>query len=179
MEEIKRLEKELSEVNDWTMRCSLKMHNEVKAEKAKVLTLERQMAMIAKKASGSGTLEKEISLDEQYVSGGEEELVFTRPTPTTLIRNLQEIENKEKAKRDTAASREGRDTANMGRITKKTSPNWDSDTGLSRDMNPIWENTEYAANSGRQSRTCDSQSLQRCNIRQHSDRCTPSTARRQ
>ena len=145
MEEIKRLEKELSDA----MHCSLRMHNEVQAEKAKVLTLERQMAMIAKKASGSGTLEKEISLDEQYVSGGEEELVFTRPTPSTHIRNLQEIENKEKAKRD-MASREGRDTANRERITKKTSPHWDSDTGLNRDMNPIWENTEYSANSGRQ-----------------------------
>ena len=54
MEEIKRLEKELSEANEWTMCCSLRWHNEVQAEKAKVLTLERQMAMIAKKASGHG-----------------------------------------------------------------------------------------------------------------------------
>ena len=60
------------------MRCSLRWHNEVQAEKAKVLTLERQMAMIAKKASGTATMEKDISLDEQYVSGGEEELVFAR-----------------------------------------------------------------------------------------------------
>ena len=103
--------------------------------------------MIARKARGSGKLEKETSLDEQYVSGGEEELVFTRPTPSTHIRNLMEIENKEKAKRDLAA-REGRDAANR-RIAKKTSPHWDSATGLSRDMNPIWENTEYSANSER------------------------------
>ena len=64
MEEIKRLEKELSETNKRTIRCSLRMHNEVQAEKAKVLTLERHMAMIAREASGSGTLEKETSLDE-------------------------------------------------------------------------------------------------------------------
>ena len=147
MEEIKRLEKELSEANERTMRCSLRMHNEVQAEKAKVLALERQMAMIVKKASGTSTQEKNVALDEQYVSGGEEELVFTRPTPSTHIRNLQEIENKEKAKRDMAATGSFRGTANTGRVGKKTSPNWDSDTGLSRDMNP---NTEYSANSGRQ-----------------------------
>jgi hypothetical protein len=149
MEEIKRLEKELAEPNERTMRCTLKMHNEVQAEKAKVLALERQMAMIAKKVRDSGTMEKETAPDEQYVSGGEEEIVFTRPTPSTHIRILMEIENKEKAKRDLAA-REGRDAANRGRIAKKTSPHWDSDTGLSRDMNPIWENTEYSANCGRQ-----------------------------
>ena len=169
--------KELSDANERTMRCSLRMHNEVQAEKAKVLTLERQMAMIAKKASGTSTQEKNVALDEQYVSGGEEELVFTRPTPSTHIRNLQEIENKEKAKRDMAATGSFRDTANTGRIGKKTSPNWDSDTGLSRDMNPVWENTEYSANSGRQI-TSDSQSLPKRKIRHHSDRCIPSTARR-
>ena len=97
MEEIKRLEKELSEANERTMRCTLKMHNEVQAEKAKVLTLERQMALIARKASGSGTMEKETAPDEQYVSGGEEELDFTRPTPSTHFRSLMEIENMEKA----------------------------------------------------------------------------------
>ena len=94
------------------------------------------MAMIAQKASGTSTQEKNVALDEQYVSGGEEELLFTRPTPSTHIRNLQKVENKEKAKRETAASRDVRDMANTMRITKKTSPNWDSDTGLSRDMNP-------------------------------------------
>ena len=148
MEEIKRLEKELSEANERTMRCTLKMHNEVQAEKAKVLALEKQMAMIAKKVRDSGTMETELPPDEQYVSGGEEELVFTRPTPSTHIRSLMEIENKVKAKRDSAA-REDRDAA-YRRIAKKTSPHWDSDTGLSRDMNPIWENTEYSANSERQ-----------------------------
>ena len=94
MEEIKRLEKELSEAKERNMRCNLRWHNEVQAEKAKVVTLERQMALIAKKASGTATQEKEITLDEQYVSGGEEELVFVRPTPSTYIRNLQEIEKK-------------------------------------------------------------------------------------
>jgi len=148
MEEIKRLEKELAEANERTMRCTLKMHNEVQAEKAKVLALEKQMAMIAKKVRDSGTMETELPPDEQYVSGGEEELVFSKPTPSTHIRNLQEVENKVKAKRDSAA-REDRDAA-YRRIAKKTSPHWDSDTGLSRDMNPIWENTEYSANSERQ-----------------------------
>ena len=149
MEKIKRLEKELAEANERTMRCTLKMHNEVQAEKAKVLALEKQMAMIAKKVRDSGTMETELPPDEQYVSGGEEELVFSKPTPSTHIRNLMEIENKVKAKRDSAA-REDRDAA-YRRIAKKTSPHWDSDTGLSRDMNPIgWENTEYSANSERQ-----------------------------
>ena len=97
MEEIKRLEKELSEANERTMRCSLRWHNEVQAEIAKVLTLERQIAMIAKKASVTATQEKDVSLDEQYVSGGEKKLVFARPTPSTHILNLQEVEYKEKA----------------------------------------------------------------------------------
>ena len=35
---------------------------------------------------------------------------------------------------------EGRDMTNTGCIGKKTSPNWDSDTRLSRDMNLVWEN---------------------------------------
>ena len=96
MEKIKKLEKELSEAKDRNMRCNLRWHNEVQAEKAKVLTLERQMALIAKNASGTASQEKEVPLEEKYVSGSEEEIVFaTRPTPSTYIRNLQEIERKE------------------------------------------------------------------------------------
>ena len=60
------------------------------------------------------------------------------------------IGRKETAKRDTATSLGDKDTASKGRIGKKTSPNWDSDTELGRDMKPAWENTEYLANSGRQ-----------------------------
>ena len=41
---------------------------------------------------------------------------------------------KETAQRDTATSLGDRDTNSKGRIGKKTSPNWDSDTGLGRDM---------------------------------------------
>ena len=69
MEEIKKLEKELSEAKERNMRCNLRWHNEVQAERAKVVTLERQMAPIAQKASGSAPQEKEVSLEEQYVSG--------------------------------------------------------------------------------------------------------------
>ena len=65
MEEIKKLEKELSEAKERNMRFNLRWHNEVQAEKAKVLTLERQMAQIAQKASGSAPQE------EQYVSSGD------------------------------------------------------------------------------------------------------------
>ena len=68
------------------------------------MTLEQQMAQIAQKASGSAPLEKEVALEEQYVSGGEEEIVFARATPSTYIRNLIEINRKETAKRDTATS---------------------------------------------------------------------------
>ena len=41
MDEIKKLEKELSEAKERNMRCNLRWHNEVQAEKAKVVTLER------------------------------------------------------------------------------------------------------------------------------------------
>ena len=95
MEEIKKLEKELIEAKERNMRCNLRWHNEVQAEKAKVVTLERQ---IAKKANGTATQEKDVPLEEQYVLGGAEELVFARPKPSTYIRNLQEIERKEKNK---------------------------------------------------------------------------------
>ena len=98
MEEIKKLEKELIKAKERNMRCNLRWHNEVQAEKAKMVTLEQQMALIAKKASGSVTQEKDVPLEEQYVLGGEEELVFARPTPSTYIRNLQEIERKEKTR---------------------------------------------------------------------------------
>jgi len=83
MEEIKKLEKELIEAKERNMRCNLRWHNEVQAEKAKMVTLEQQMALIAKKESGTATQEKGVALEEQYVSGGKEELVFARTTPST------------------------------------------------------------------------------------------------
>ena len=49
MGEIKKLEKELIEAKERNMRCNLRWHNEIQAEKAKVATLERPMALIAKK----------------------------------------------------------------------------------------------------------------------------------
>ena len=80
-----------------------------------MVTLERQMAQIAKKASGSAPQEREISLEEKYVSGREEELA----TSSTHIRNLM---RKETAQRDTETSLGDRDTNSKGRIGKKTSP---------------------------------------------------------
>jgi len=44
---------------------------------------------------------------------------------------------KEAAQRDTEAALGDRDTYSKGRIGKKTSPNWDSETGLGRDMNVV------------------------------------------
>ena len=130
------------------------------------------MAQIAQKASGSAPQEKEVALEEQHVSGGEEELVFAKATPTVHIRNLIERGRKENTQRDTVTSLGDRDTANMGRIGKKTRPNWDSDTGLGRDMNPVWENTEYSANSGKTDGRATGGTSER-KIRQHSDKCTP------
>jgi len=80
------------------------------------------MAQIAQKASGSAPQEREIPMEGQYVSGGEEELVFAKATPSTHIRNLM---RKEAAQRDTATSLGDRNTNSKGRIGKKTSPNWD------------------------------------------------------
>ena len=83
---------------------------------------------------------------------------------------------KETAQRDTATSLGDRDTNIKGRIGKKTSPNWDSDTGLGHDMNAGWENTEHSTNSGKQQMVV--RNLQGRRICQHSDICTPSTVRR-
>ena len=107
MEEIKKLEKELSEVKERNMRYNLRWHKEVQAEKAKVVMLELKMAQSAQKASGSAPPEREIILEEKYVSGGEEELAFTKATPSTHTRNLM---RKETAQRYTEASLGDRDT---------------------------------------------------------------------
>ena len=52
-------------------------------------------------------------MEEQYVLGGEEELVFAKATPSTHIRNLMRTET---AQRDTATSLGDRDTTSEGRI---------------------------------------------------------------
>jgi len=66
-----------------------------------VETLEKQMAKIAQKAK-SVPQERDIALEEHYVSGGEEELEFTKATPSTYIRNLL---RKETAQRDKETTR--------------------------------------------------------------------------
>jgi len=64
MEKIRKLEKEQIEVKERNMRCNLRWRNEVQAEKAKVATLEKQMAQIAHKVSGSAPQEIEVSLGD-------------------------------------------------------------------------------------------------------------------
>ena len=69
------------------------------------------MAQIAHKASGSAPQEREVALEEHYVSGGEEELVFTKATPSTHIRNLMRKETtvaKERQWTDLQCHRRGR-----------------------------------------------------------------------
>ena len=50
-----------------------------------VLTLEKQMATIAQKERGSVQQERDIALEELYVSGGKEKLEFLNATPSTNI----------------------------------------------------------------------------------------------
>jgi len=150
-------------------RCNLRWHNEVQTEKEKVETLKKQMEKIAKKAIGSVQQERDIALEELYVSGREEELEFPKATPSTNIRNLM------KKQRD-------KDAYNRGRIGKKTSPNWDSETRLGRDMDSGWENMEQPASSGKQQmvvRQTEPPSPQICQQSEaHSDRFIPLTAMR-
>ena len=53
-----------------------------------MVTLEQQTAQTAQKASGSAPQEREVALEEQYVSGGEEELVFANPRHTLGVSKL-------------------------------------------------------------------------------------------
>ena len=102
-------------------------------------TLEKQIAQKAK----SVPQERNIAPEERYVSGGEEELEFTKTTPFTHIR-------KEAAQRDKEMSLGDKDSYSRGQIGKKTSPNWDSETGLGRDINADWESIEHSVSSRRQ-----------------------------
>jgi len=59
-----------------------------KAEQVKVETLEKEIAKITLMKNIAPQQWKDIALEEQYVLGGEEELEFTKATPSPHIRNL-------------------------------------------------------------------------------------------
>jgi len=80
-------------------------YNLSQAEKAKVLTSDRWCK--TKKASGSPPQEREISLE--YVSGGEEEQVFAKATPSTHIRNLMRKETAQRRRHSATGIRIARD----------------------------------------------------------------------
>jgi len=69
----------------------------VKAKQAKEENLEREMANIAQKRT-LRLNRRDIAQEEHYVSGDEEEIEFTKETPSTHIKNLLKNEEAQRGK---------------------------------------------------------------------------------